>query len=411
MRTFLTLLFLTCSMLLLAQDVTVTGFDGETHTGGSTITKTVEFPTDLSNVSQILMHISLSCPPGGCDPWDRLAKLSVVVDGEAMEIGRYATPYLLSTCGWTLDVTDYRNYLTGTTELASSIETYQNGWNIHTSFDFIEGTPEYEYVTVTQFYRDDLTYGDTLFYSINIPDYDFMVPENAEEVVFRVINTGHGQGNTDNAAEFSQKTHHIHVNGEERFSQYLWDPNCAQNPCANQAGTWQFARAGWCPGKAVVPWDYDVTQWGTPGGSVNVDYVLEPFYNLCSPWNIDCTPSNCNGGACTYNSSTHTTPVYKIALQMISKSSTQVSVEEVDPMEQLGIQVFPNPTEGLLNVTMKHSALLSVEVLDINGKAVMRSNMNTTRDQLDLRELRSGIYLLKMSGSEGIHSQRFILTH
>jgi len=412
MRTLFTLVLSSCLLPLLAQDITVIGFDGETHTGGSTINKTVEFPSDLSNVSQILMHISLSCPPGGCDPWDRFAQLSVVVDGEAIEIGRYATPYLLSSCGWTLDVTDYRSYLTGTTQLRSHIETYQNGWNIHTSFEFIEGTPEYEYVTVTQFFMDNqFTYGDTLFYSINLQDYDHMVPANAEEVVFRVINTGHGQGNTNNAAEFSQKTHHIHVNGEERFSQFLWDPNCAQNPCANQAGTWQFARAGWCPGKAVEPWDYDVTQWSIPGQTVNVDYVLEPFFNLCSPWNIDCTPANCNGGGCTYNNNTHTTPVYKVALQMVTKSSTAVSVEELDPMERLGIHVFPNPTQGLLNITLKHPALLGIDVLDVNGRTAQRTNMNGTSDQLDLRELPSGIYMLKLTGSNGIHSQRFILTH
>ncbi|HQZ43593.1 MAG TPA: hypothetical protein PK735_11960, partial [Flavobacteriales bacterium] len=212
MRILFTLLLVNHLLLLNAQ-VTVTGFDGDTHVGGSTLTRTVEFPSDLSNVSSIIMHISLSCPPGGCDPWDRFAQLSVMSDaGDLIEIGRYATPYALSTCSWTLDVTDYRNYLTGSTELISHIETYQNGWNIHTSFEFIEGTPEFEYVEVTQFFQDNqFTYGDTLFYSINLPDHDQLIPINAEEVVFRVINTGHGQGNTENAAEFSQKTHQIHI--------------------------------------------------------------------------------------------------------------------------------------------------------------------------------------------------------
>ncbi len=411
MRILFTLLLVNHLFLLHAQ-VTVTGFDGETHIGGSTLTKTVEFPSDLSNVSSIIMHISLSCPPGGCDPWDRFAQLSVMSDaGDVIEIGRFATPYLLSTCAWTLDVTDYRNYLTGSTELISHIETYQNGWNIHTSFEFIEGTPEFEYVEVTQFFQDNqFTYGDTLFYSINLPDHDHMIPNNAEEVVFRVINTGHGQGNTENAAEFSQKTHQIQVNGQQEFEQFLWKPDCAQNPCANQAGTWQYPRAGWCPGQAVEPWDYDITSLTSPGSSVNVDYVLEPFYNLCSPWNIDCMPSNCINGNCTYDNNGHTTPIYKVTLQMLIKSSTPVGIdEELDVLR--GVSIFPIPSEGLLNITFMERAKVDLAVLHITGKVLLQERMNGVATQLDLSDKRSGVYVLQLTSEQGTHFERFILNH
>jgi len=62
----------------------ITLFDKETHnfgTAGQTQVKDVILPYDMQNYHQIIMHIDLDCPSGGCDPWDQPAKISVVNDG------------------------------------------------------------------------------------------------------------------------------------------------------------------------------------------------------------------------------------------------------------------------------------------------------------------------------------------
>ncbi len=411
MKKVFTLIFSFAILSFSAQDINVVGFDGETHTGGSTITKTIDFPSDNSGYQSIIMNIGLTCPAGGCDPWDRFSQLSVIDDnGAAMEIGRYATPYGNGDCTWTLDVTDYRALLTGSTELISHIETYANGWNIHTSFDFIEGTPDYEHVQVTQFFQDNqFTYGDTLFYSINLPDFNFEVPSNTEEVVFRVINSGHGQGNTNNAAEFSQKTHQIRINGQDEFEQFLWKPDCNINPCSPQAGTWQFARAGWCPGQAIEPWDYNITSMTNPGETVNLDYVLEPFFNICSPANPTCTASDCSGPSCLYNDNTHTTPHYKIVLQVITKSSTPLSVQEFG-LQALDIEVFPVPSQDVLNIRLNRASEVEITVLDITGKAVILDQMNSLAHQIDLSNQAPGIYLLQLRSGDSFLTERFSIS-
>ena len=56
------------------------------------------------------MNVNLECPDGGCDPWDRKAKISVMHFEEWHEIGRYVTPYGVE-CGWSFDVSDYRSIL------------------------------------------------------------------------------------------------------------------------------------------------------------------------------------------------------------------------------------------------------------------------------------------------------------
>ena len=72
-----------------------------------TTIETVQFPDSDTEYSSISMRVDLDCPNGGCDPWDRKAKISVYHLDQWIEIGRYVTPYGIE-CGWDIDVTDYR---------------------------------------------------------------------------------------------------------------------------------------------------------------------------------------------------------------------------------------------------------------------------------------------------------------
>ena len=238
------------------------------------------------------------------------------------------------------------------------LHRYLEQWlEITVDFEFIEGTPDYAYTEVVNLWVDYFViYGDTLFYTINLEELDVLIPDNAEMSVLRIMNTGHGQGNTDNAAEFSFKTHEIHVNGNLEFTQELWKDDCDANPCSPQIGYMEYSRAGWCPGQEVTPWDYDVTSIVTPGATASFDYVLEPFYNYCSPWNPDCDNSTCTD--CTYNGGTHTQPHYKLASQLIFYSSSPLHVEEA-PSENnaTALNLYPNPVQDLLRVN-----LMSLEI-------------------------------------------------
>ena len=80
----------------------------------------------------------------------------------------------------------------------------------------------------------------------------------------KIYSTGHGFLNTDNAAEFSYKWQQMRA---DAFSErhFLWRPDCESNPCSPQLGTWQYDRAGWCPGDKAEPWTVDLSDWITAG--------------------------------------------------------------------------------------------------------------------------------------------------
>jgi len=394
----------------MAQSTVIPGFVGGLHQGGNLITETVDFPADVSNFSQVLMEVSLDCPAGGCDPWDRFANLSIEVGGQTIEIGRYVTPYGNDWCSWTIDVSEYRHLLTGTKTISSKIDTWENGWLVNTEFEFVPGTPDYEFVHVQNLWVDDnFEYGDTVFFSINLPEIVVPIPDNAEEVIMRVVNTGHGQGNTDNAAEFSQKTHAVHVNGSEVATHFLWKSDCESNPCSPQGGTWQFDRAGWCPGQGVTPFDVDLTNDITPGQSATLDYVLEPFFNECSPWNLACVvPTTC--AECTYNSNGHTEPHYKMAIQLIIKSSTPLDIVSVTELAEAdGTRVYPNPSNGTFNFEMAHADFYQVAVTDVAGRLVTNTSFNGQFHQLDLLNQQPGLYFVVAKSASRTYSKKLMI--
>ena len=79
-------------------DTTIVAFDAVHQSFGNlgnnrSITQLIQFPNSNSNYSDIMMNVLLECPGGGCDPWDRKAKVSIEHLEEWFEIGRYVTPY------------------------------------------------------------------------------------------------------------------------------------------------------------------------------------------------------------------------------------------------------------------------------------------------------------------------------
>ena len=302
-------------------DTTIVAFDNvHQFFGGSgnnrTVIDTIQFPDSNSEYSEIIMTVSLECPTGGCDPWDRKAKISVMHLNDWFEIGRYVTPYGVE-CGWSFDVTDYRSLLVGEVPLRSYIDTWvQPGWLVNIHFEFISGVPEYPFTIVRNVWNYDyIVYGDTTN-PINISSITEYIPSDAQEVDLRMITTGHGQGNTENAAEFSLKIHDIFLNGEFSYFHNFWRDDCASNDCSPQNGTWQYNRAGFCPGDKVTPQDFDLLDHVLVGDTVKLDYILEDYFNYCSPNNPDCV-NGVTCSLCDYNNSGHTEPYYYIGSHLI----------------------------------------------------------------------------------------------
>lgn len=76
----------------------------------------------------------------------------------------------------------------------------------------------------------------------------------------------------------------------------------------------------------------------------------------------------------------------------------------------LNLKLHPNPSDSVLNVTLQNGeANISIQVYDILGKLVYNQNLNANnRSQIDVSELKQGLYLIKLTVGDKTEIKRFI---
>ncbi len=73
------------------------------------------------------------------------------------------------------------------------------------------------------------------------------------------------------------------------------------------------------------------------------------------------------------------------------------------------IAVYPNPADNILNISIPENTLNTmVEIIDINGKTVLKSSFNTSAIKLNISGLKKGLYLVKIQNTKGIITKRII---
>ena len=268
----------------------------------------VIFPEGPEQWSQIIMHVSVACPTTGCDPWDQAGKVSIFKDGQEYELGRFITPYGMGCGPWDIDVTDFKTLLVGKQKLQSFIQVWgASGWLLKVTFEFIAGNNPYPFQKITPLWNTDYhIYGDPNI-PYTLPNFNIPFEAKTKTSNLRMTITGHGQGNTGNAAEFYNATHSVKINGTTAFSHNVWKNNCGANSCANQSGTWTLSRAGWCPGQGVTPIENNLTGSITPGSTSSIGYTLQTYTN------------GLNTG---YNGGSHTEPYFRIHAYVVESSDS-----------------------------------------------------------------------------------------
>ena len=270
---------------------------------------------DLAEIEQIKMYLQINCPNSTrCDDWDRFANVKVKDQstGNWYEIARYITPYHTGTQvlprGLEFDVTDFKSLLTGSVELRIYIENWtQNADIVSLDFDYIDGTPDYNYYAVSEilgFHANSIAgvpYG--VFNDLDL-NKNIQIPSNAESSHLRTIISGWGHATPEDldgrpCAEWCYRTHNIKINNSVTFQHNMDAIGCSSNPINNEQnpGNWMSDRAGWCPGMAVpvriddlgqsfsgnsFDFEYEFENWVSDGGVIDPSYQPGAYYATSS---------------------------------------------------------------------------------------------------------------------------------
>jgi hypothetical protein len=290
--------------------------------------QSVTFP-EQGSYEKITLTFTLSCPAGGCDPWDRWGNIGLVLKrneadpggDQLLELGRFVTPYGVGGT-FTYDLTALRPALSGKQELRVFADTWVDGWLATVKIEMKGGVPAQEPAFILPLWTAlHVGVGVTSNpVSNDVPPRKITLPEQACGLAVRAIITGHGQGNRDNCAEFCAKTHYFSVESGSH-GQFVWRDDCATTAVQNQNGTWQYSRAGWCPGADVRAFSIDVgkdvdAEAKAGKKAFTVGYDVENYDNTCRPGN--CSQSSCVfGTSCDYDNGLHTEPYYALTAVLI----------------------------------------------------------------------------------------------
>lgn len=284
------------------------------------------FPDGTTNYRKVVMTYTLGCASGGCSDWDYTTQIylrretgqysyftrydtvsrnPVVVVAvpdsteiiEDMELGRVITPYgnymANSRNGfdnnwshrYVFDVTDYVHLLQDTCQIRAHYSGWSSGFSVSLQFDFIEGTPPRDILSIQNIYR-----GSSNYTSSNDFETNFFIPKTVtaptNAVGARVFSTitGHGFNNNVSCAEFCQRQYTVQTNGTLLGNALIWKDDCGTNPIYPQGGTWVYDRAGWCPGSKG---DIHEFEWSNfTQGANTIDFDMQNY-----SWTGTQTPS------------------------------------------------------------------------------------------------------------------------
>ena len=362
------------------------------------------FPAHVGAFSEIMAHFEYNCVNGNCDTYDRIGGVKVRnYRGEWVELFRYITPFGVQ-CDDNVDVSDYTSLLQGLVEMEYYMELWNgSGSNPKLTFSFTKGTPEYLYADVDEIWFGTYAFGDYANQQ-PVPAVSYPFSENAQAAKLKITTTGHNwssgtnnTNNTGNAAEFYEATHHVLVNGQNRFDQHLWR-TCSPNPagCQPQNGTWAYPRSGWCPGSIGMVWDFDLSEY-LAAGQAELFYQFDPTYlDLCHPNHPDCV----NGVTCT-ECAAPDNPVLRVAGKVITYSNDEnilTGLHPEMPETAFAAEVYPNPAKGQFTISTDYEkGAVSVMMLNMYGQMVMFFTVEGQRT-IDVSHLPAGVYTLQMLG-------------
>jgi hypothetical protein len=100
-------------------------------------------------------------------------------------------------------------------------------------------------------------------------------------------------------------------------------------------------------------------------------------------------------------------PKFKQALYIDELELTYASAAIADHKLAEG-KLYPNPTTGWVYLDFQRPAYRGIEVLDLQGKVVHKTNASGTSIRLELNDLLPGMYLVRCTSDEGMSLHKLV---
>ena len=74
-----------------------------------------------------------------------------------------------------------------------------------------------------------------------------------------------------------------------------------------------------------------------------------------------------------------------------------------------GVSVYPNPSEGVLNISLENAVNAKIELISLSGQMVYRQMTNTNLTTINLDSSLNGVYFVKVSTENGVRTKKVVI--
>lgn len=83
-------------------------------------------------------------------------------------------------------------------------------------------------------------------------------------------------------------------------------------------------------------------------------------------------------------------------------------VTSIANLDNNSVSVFPNPTNGLLNIKMEDNAVVNYQIFNINGQLVQKGILKSVQ-QIDVKDLTNGFYTISIKQKNKVYQAKFVV--
>jgi hypothetical protein len=85
-----------------------------------------------------------------------------------------------------------------------------------------------------------------------------------------------------------------------------------------------------------------------------------------------------------------------------------VGMREIEPNE-LGVNIYPNPTKDVLCFDFSKKENTQTEILDLNGRILISKEILAHENSISLKSLNNGIYFIRFTNKNGISIKKILV--
>jgi len=91
---------------------------------------------------------------------------------------------------------------------------------------------------------------------------------------------------------------------------------------------------------------------------------------------------------------------------IITVDSLVIDIEDINANN---VQIYPNPTTGLIRIQNSEHSIKNVSVFDIYGREVLKQEVGSQKTDVDLSQQAKGIYIIKVRTERGVAVEKIVL--